>query len=73
MVCKRMKMNYHKRYCVQTLEVTEDVVDRNQEGLMGVEEDTRKLGCRNWREDAQERGRWRHFLEEAKAHPGLYS
>jgi hypothetical protein len=22
----------------------------------GVEEDTRKLGCRNWREDAQDRG-----------------
>jgi len=36
-----------------------------------VEEDARKLGCRNWRADAQDRGRWRHLLEEAKAHPGL--
>jgi len=24
----------------------------------GVKEDTRKLGCRNWRADAQDRGRW---------------
>ena len=30
-----MKTNYLKRYCVQTLEVTEDVADRNQEGLTG--------------------------------------
>jgi hypothetical protein len=28
----------------------------------GVEEDTKKLGCRNWRADAQDRGRWRHLL-----------
>jgi hypothetical protein len=27
----------------------------------GIEEDTRKLGCRNWWADAQDRGRWRHF------------
>jgi hypothetical protein len=25
----------------------------------GVEEDARKLGCRHWRADAQDRGRWR--------------
>ena len=35
-----------------------------------VEEDARKLGCRNWRTDVQDRGCWRHFLEEAKAHQG---
>jgi len=35
------------------------------------EEDARKLGCRNWLAAAQDRGRWRHLLEEAKAHPGL--
>ena len=32
-----------------------------------VEEDARKLGCRSWWVDAQDRGRWRHLLEEAKA------
>jgi len=37
----------------------------------GLEDDTMKLGCRNWRADAQDRGRWRHLLKEAKAHPGL--
>ena len=25
------------------------------------------MGCRNWRAGAQDRGRWRHLLEEAKA------
>jgi len=25
----------------------------------------------NWVEAAQVRGRWRHLLQEAKAHPGL--
>jgi hypothetical protein len=38
-----------------------------------VEEDTRKIGCRNWQVDAHDRERWRHLLEEVKAHPGLYS
>ena len=33
----------------------------------GVEENARKLGCRNCLADAQDRGRWRHLLEEAKA------
>jgi hypothetical protein len=37
----------------------------------GVEEDTRKLGCGNWRAVPQNRGCWRHLLEEAKTHPGL--
>jgi hypothetical protein len=36
----------------------------------GVGEDARKLGCRNWRANAQVIGRWRHFLKEAKAHSG---
>jgi hypothetical protein len=36
-----------------------------------VEEDTRKLGCRNWLADFQDRGWWRHLLEEAEAHLGL--
>jgi hypothetical protein len=36
-----------------------------------VEEDTRKLGCSNWLADAQDRGRWRHLIEEDKAQPGL--
>jgi len=43
----------------------------DQNRIDGVEEDARKLGSRNWRADAQDRGRWRHLLEEAKAHPGL--
>ena len=37
----------------------------------GVEEDARKLGCRNWLAAVQNRGCWRHLLEGAKAHPGL--
>ena len=37
----------------------------------GVEEDARKLVCRNWLADAQDKGSWRHLLEKAKAHPGL--
>jgi len=28
----------------------------------GVEEDTRKMGCRNWLATAQDRGRRRHLL-----------
>ena len=28
----------------------------------GVEEDARKLGCRNWRAASQDSGRWRHLL-----------
>jgi hypothetical protein len=36
-----------------------------------VDEDIRKLGCRNWRADAQDRGRWRHLREEDKDHSGL--
>jgi len=37
----------------------------------GVEEDARKMGYRNWLAVDQGKGRWRHVLEEAKAHPGL--
>ena len=40
----------------------------------GVEEDAMKLVRGNGRADAQVRlGCWRHMLEEARAHPGLYS
>jgi hypothetical protein len=35
MLCEWMKTNYVKRYYGQTLEVNEDVADRNQDGLMG--------------------------------------
>jgi len=31
-----MKTNYLKRYCGQTLEVNEDVDERNQDGLTGL-------------------------------------
>ena len=37
----------------------------------GVEEDARKLSCRNRWADAQDRGGWRHLFEEVKVHPGL--
>ena len=33
-VLRGMKTNYLKRYCGQTLEVNEDVADRNQDGLI---------------------------------------
>ena len=35
------------------------------------EEDARKLGCRIWLAVAHDRGRCRHLLQEAEAHPGL--
>ena len=37
----------------------------------GVEKDVKELSRRNWWANAQDRGLWRHLLEEAKAHPGL--
>ena len=42
------KTKYLNKNCAQSLEVNEDVADRNQDGLTGVEADARKLGCRNW-------------------------
>jgi hypothetical protein len=36
-----------------------------------VEEDARKLVCKNKWVDAQDGGRWRHSLEDVKVHPGL--
>ena len=39
----------------------------------GVEKEARKLGCRNWLAAAQDRGRWRHLLQEARAHQALHS
>jgi len=35
MLCEWMTTNYLKRYYGQNLEVSEDVADRNQDGLMG--------------------------------------
>ena len=37
----------------------------------GVEECAMKLGCRNWLSAVQDRGRWRHLIEETKNHSGL--
>jgi len=37
----------------------------------GVEDRRKELGCRIWLAFAHDRGRWRHFLEETKNHPGL--
>jgi len=31
----------------------------------GVEEDARKLGCRNWLAAARDRGHWRHCLKRS--------
>ena len=75
MLCEWMKTYYLKIYG-QTMEVNKDVTNWNQDGLMGqrkMQEDARKLGCRNWLAAAQDRGHWQHMLEEAKSHPGLYS
>jgi hypothetical protein len=54
MQCEWMTMNCLKRSCGQTLDVNEDVADRNQDVIDGVEEDARKLGCRNWPADDQD-------------------
>jgi len=68
---KWMNTSFLKRYYGQTLEVTEDVADRNQDGLT----DWRKtqgnwvveIGARILRiEDDGE-----NLIEEAKARPGL--
>jgi hypothetical protein len=45
----------------------------NSRRTHGVEEGTRKQGCRNWLAAAQERGRWGHLFGEVKAQPGPYS
>ena len=44
-VVRVVEKNYLKRCCGQTLEVTEDVADRNQDGLEGW---GRRKGCTNW-------------------------
>jgi len=62
-----MKINYLKRYYGQTLEGGWP----KSRWIDEVEEDARKLGCRNWLAAAQDRGHWWHMLEEAKAYPGL--
>jgi hypothetical protein len=44
---------------------------RKSRWIDGVEDDARKLGCRIRQADAQDRGRWRHLLEESEACPWL--
>ena len=39
--------------------------------LDDVTRDANAAGASNWRNLAQDRGKWRRFLEEAKTHPGL--
>ena len=39
--------------------------------LDDVSTDLRKMGLNEWRDRARNRETWRHFVEEAKAHPGL--
>ena len=36
-----------------------------------LEEDVVRVGCRNWRTDAQSREEWRVLSEEVKCHPGM--
>jgi len=69
-----MTTDYLKKSCGQTLEVNEDVANRKQRWIDGEDEEVTIQGGRNRRAGAQDRGRQRHLLEEAKAHPaGLYS
>lgn len=35
-----------------------------------AEEDVARVGCRNWRINAQSRTEWRKFIEEVRSHPG---
>jgi hypothetical protein len=51
-----MTMNFLKRYCGQTLEVTGDVADQNQDGLMG-----RRKTQGNW---VVEIGGWMPRIED---------
>jgi hypothetical protein len=57
MLCEWIKVNYLKRYCGQTLEVTKDMTDRNQDVLTG----SRKTQG-NWVVGI---GRWMPMLEVA--------
>ena len=63
-------------------EITKSILNSNPGGqrgrgrpklrwIDGVEHDLRKVGCKSWKMVAQDRRRWRHLLEEARAHPGL--
>jgi hypothetical protein len=36
-----------------------------------LEEDVVRIGCRNWRLNAQSREEWRKLFEEVKSHPGM--
>jgi len=40
--------------------------------LNDVSMDLRKMGLNEWRDRARNREAWRHIVEEAKAHPGLW-
>ena len=40
--------------------------------LDDVSMDLRKMGVSRWRYRARNREAWRHIVEEAKAHSGLY-
>ena len=57
-------------------EITKRILNSNPGGgrgktklrlIDGVEHDLRKIGCKNWKMVAQDRRRWRHLLEEARA------
>jgi hypothetical protein len=36
-----------------------------------LEEDVARVGCRNWRLNAQPREEWRKLIEGVKSHPGM--
>jgi hypothetical protein len=38
-----------------------------------LEEDVARVGCRNWRLNAQSREEWRKLTEELRSHPGMGS
>uniref|UniRef100_A0A0K8TJE5 Reverse transcriptase domain-containing protein n=3 Tax=Lygus hesperus TaxID=30085 RepID=A0A0K8TJE5_LYGHE len=42
-----------------------------QRWVDNVEEDVARTGCRDWRNTARDRVKWKAVLKEAKAHPGL--
>jgi len=71
MLCEWMKTNYLKKCCGQTPGSQRGLGRLKSRRIDRVQEDARKLGSGNWLAGVQDRGWWRHLLEEAKAHPGL--
>jgi hypothetical protein len=67
------KTSYIKKSYARNLEVKEWRGRPKSRWFKGVEEKARKLGCGNWLTASHDRSRWRHLLEEVKAHLGLYS